>query len=345
MSSKDETLDILKAENYLLGTLTDDEALDFECEVFPDENLSEQLDFVRNDLSEKYIRSELDEKQKIQFENYFLSFPYNAEIFDFQKSLIEEFGRREIETEIETEIIPAEVQTKEKPGILAWLSEIFTTKMLAVPAFAALLLAIFGGIFLYNSRKGVEIVTTISPTPTPVGETTPEQSSTPNILPPGNTNLLSNQNQKNDNRSTEENNQNKAVELPTPATRYDVPQSRSPVVATVTLFGKFRPGDSIEKPIIVGKETEKVNLEFQYPEEDAEKPFKNYKMILEPVGGNIIWEENLAKDGKKTGDKLLEDIPPKRLQTGQYRFRLIGVFQNNNEETVQSQTFFVKRIS
>lgn len=344
MSSKDEMLDTLKAENYLLGTSTDDEALDFECEVFPDENLSEQLDFVRNELSEKYIRNELNEKQKIQFENYFLSFPYNAEIYAFQKSLIEEFEKREIPTEIETETVPERIKRDEKKGIISWISEILTTKMLAVPALAALLLAVFGGVFLYNSRIGEEIVKTV--TPTPVREITPAISHAPTLIEE-NINLSStqNKNQSNDNHSTKENDQNKPTETPTPTPKNDGSQFRSPLIATVTLIGSFREIGSKEKPIIVGKETEKVNLEFQYPEVNAENPVKSYRMILEIVGGNKIWEENLPIDAKKTGDKLQENIPPKSLQTGQYRFRIVGIFQDNRVETVQSQTFFVKRIS
>ncbi len=333
MSSKDETLDILKAENYLLGSATDDEALDLECEVFPDENLSEQLDSVRNGLSGKYIRNELNEIQKKQFENYFLSFPYNLQIFDFQKSLIEEFERREFQ------ITPVE-----KKGILSRISEIFTTKMFAIPAFAALILTVFGGIFLYNSRNGGEIVK--NATPTPAGEIKYEISPTPTRIEENiNSSSIQNKNQSNDNSSNRENNQNKPVEIPAPIPKSDISQPVAPIIATVAFIGSSRTVGSKEKPIIVGKETEKLNLKFQYPEENSEMPVKNYKMILETITGNKIWEENLPKDGKKSGDRLIENISPTLLETGQYRFRVLRVFQDDKEETVQSQTFFVKRIS
>lgn len=104
MSLNEETLDLEKAENYLLGELTDDEAFNFECDVFPDENLSEQLETVRLQLSEKYLADELNQKRRNRFENYFLSFPYNSEIFAFQKSLTDEISERNLKIEAEKEI-------------------------------------------------------------------------------------------------------------------------------------------------------------------------------------------------------------------------------------------------
>lgn len=337
MSSNVEVLDHIRAENYLLGKLTDDEAFDLECEVFSDENLSEQLDIVRIQLTEKYLDQQLGEQQKIQFENYFLSSPYNSEIFAFQKSLNAEIGERNLITEEENVILPV-ITDEKKTGFWIRFFENFSFKTFAVPAFAALLLIVLGGVLLYNSRKKVEIVKSETPTPTPI--------QTPFV----NSNVSSVQNANPDNRADtnqtiRDQNQNKPSETPTPVPKQNVPRQSSPVVATIVLLGTFRDVGSKEKPIIIGQETRNVNLEFQYPKESSDAQFQSYKLILETMSGGKIWEKNLSKDGKKSGDNIKENISPTLLQSGQYRFRLIGVSRDEKAETIESDTFFVRRIN
>lgn len=335
MSSNEEVLDHTRAENYLLGTLTDDEAFDLECEVFSDENLSEQLDIVRIQLTEKYLERRLDAAQKNQFENYFLSSPYNSEIFAFQKSLTAEIGERNL---IAAEnVISTVIADEKKTGFWTQVFEVFSSGNFAVPAFAALLLIVLGGVLFYNSRKTVEIVKTETPTPTPIR--TPSENS--NISSVQNVNP---DNRTNTNQTIKEQNQNKPAETPTPVPKQNVPRQNSPMVATIVLLGTFRDVGSKEKPVVIGRETGNVNLEFQYPKENVDAQFQSYRLILETMSGSKIWEKNLSKERRKSGDNLRENVSPNLLQSGQYRFRLIGVSQDERLETIESDTFFVRRI-
>lgn len=343
MSLNEEVLDIKKAENYLLGILTDDEAFNFECDVFPDENLSEQLEIVRLQLSEKYLANELNRQQRQQFENHFLAFPYNSELFAFHKSLNIEINRRNLMPE-ENEDVSTVTTEEKKTGFWNRLFDFFPLKTFAVPAFAALVLIVLGGVFLYKSRQNNEIAKTETPTPTPISQISPAPTLNPAQTPTEITDNSSKGNEnKNSNSVIKEQNQN--TNSQPPDSKKDVSRPNVPMVATIVLLGTFRDVATEEKPIIVGQKTQNININFQYPKENPEADYKNYKIILETTSGNKVLVKNLSKEGKKSGDNLTENISPNLLQTGKYRFRLVGVFQNDKEETVDSDTFFVKRVS
>jgi hypothetical protein len=333
MSPADETFDYAKAENYLLGDLTDDQAFEFECEVFPDEQVSEQLDLVRYELSEKHLRNELNPKQKSQFENHFLSFPYNAEIYSFQKSLTREV--RELSREPEFKPADSERPGEENKGFFVWLAELFGTRNLAIPVLAGLLLIVLGIGFFYSRREDVIIVKI---TPTPTAEKTPEP--TPNVNQNSDSSNGPVNSQTNVNNNTQE---NKPPRTPAVTPKSDNQSIIAPVLATILLSGSSREIGSQEKPLIIGKETKRLELEFLVPEEGPERKAAKYKLILETIRGEKVWEGSLEK--QNSGNKVKEKLSPALFKTEQYRFRVVGVFPDTTEETVKSDTFFVKRIS
>lgn len=336
MSPEDKTLDYAKAERFLLGNLTDDEAFDFKCKVFADEELSEQLDIVRNDLAEKYLNHELDDTRKSQFENYFLASPYHAQIFAFQESLIKEINERNVST------VP---QPEEKQGLFSWVWDLFSAKNFAVPALTALVLLALGIGFIYT-RKSEDVAGKTTPTPTveKIPEPTPVITPTDNRENSNNSNAPANS-PKNDNNLVPESNLNKPA--PTPATT-PKNNTQSPVVqvfATALISASSRNIGTKENPIVVGKITKTFDVDFPVPQENPQHPISKYKLILETINNQPVWEGSLAKEKATSEKRVKEAIPLTLLKTEHYRFRVVGVFEDGTSETVKSDTFYVKRVS
>jgi hypothetical protein len=324
-----QKIDHIQAEKYLLGELDAEQKLDFESEVFADEAFSEELEAVREELAEKYLSGELDEKQKENFEKHFLIFSYNAQIFTFQKSLLAEIQK--LKSPPPTPVI------EEKPGLIARLVEIFTFKNLAIPAFAAILLVMLG-IGLFYPRKIDDLVAEVTPTPTIEQTPTVAPSVAPTEIKPTPTPQISPTV-----APTKANNSSPNIERskPVPTPIASPKETIASVLATISLSNNSRDTGSREKPLIVGKETKQAELNFNLPEENPAE-LANYKLILETVAGGKVWEGNLTKNSPKT---VKQKISPSILQTGQYRFRVVGILADGKEETVKSNIFFVKRVS
>ncbi len=61
-----------RALRYLLGQMSEAETIAFEEEYFQDDNLFEQMVDIENDLVDSYVRGELSETERRQFENGYL---------------------------------------------------------------------------------------------------------------------------------------------------------------------------------------------------------------------------------------------------------------------------------
>jgi len=73
---------------YLLGSLSTDEALELERQYFSDDQLFEELEIVETELIESYLRGQLSDKDRKQFQAVFLRSPQRRQRVDEVRSML-----------------------------------------------------------------------------------------------------------------------------------------------------------------------------------------------------------------------------------------------------------------
>lgn len=129
--------------NYLLGEMSEDEQAQFEDCYFLDDDLFEQLIIVKEELTDAYVRDHLGEREREQFERYFLNSPHRREQVAFALSLRQKLSEPTVEA-------PAKATAR------SWRQTWFgssSPRVLSMTA-AALLLLVFGvGWLIRENRK------------------------------------------------------------------------------------------------------------------------------------------------------------------------------------------------
>lgn len=314
----DETeINLDLAEEYLLGKMDEESRLDFEADVLPDEDLAEQLEVVRHELSEKYLDGELTGDRRRRFERHFLSSPYNREVFLSTQALLDAVKEMPVE--------PGE-------GFLSRLASLFTWKI-AIRVFASLLL-VAGAAFVFllqNDYLGNDISHILVPPPI----------LTPEIPTPGN-----------DLRKDTNNNSENANEAPY---RPDVnasnqsrnaqpaPTTHAPTFALIFLPQGGRGVGSKELVLKIKKTDKTVKLEFLGPEENPGQNFVKFSLNVEDVAGSEIWSGELSKKENKPTKKMQYQLDAGPFKSGTYIFRIMGIPETGAPENVQKTTFTVIR--
>ena len=99
------------ARRYLLGQMSQEEATEFESEFFADDDLFEEMSSLENDLIDSFVRGELSERERRQFETGYITCQARRENVEFARQLlthIEEppqafsFAKLNVAQEIET---------------------------------------------------------------------------------------------------------------------------------------------------------------------------------------------------------------------------------------------------
>jgi hypothetical protein len=305
------------AEKYLLGELDDETALDFEADVFPDEDLSEHLEVTRHELAEKYLTGELEHSRRQQFETHFLASSYNREILLSTQALLES---------------TAGMPDPARRGFLARIRGLSLWRI-AIPAFVSLLL-IVGAAFIFllqNDYLGEDISHFPVPPPTAIPEVRPSESK----LPSDTNNNSRNGNEPSDQTERNASNQNQSAQ-PAPA-----PQV--PTFASILLLPGSRAVGSNE-PVLRLKKTDKtVKLELLGPEEDPGQSFARFRLNVEDAGGAEIWSSELSKRENKPNRKMQYQLDAGNFKTGTYIFRITGIPETGAPENVQKTTFKVIR--
>lgn len=79
---------------YLLGDLSEEEALALEREYFADDQMLDRVWEVENELADRYVRGELDRGEKSLFERNYLASPVHRERVAFATAFVESIDSR-----------------------------------------------------------------------------------------------------------------------------------------------------------------------------------------------------------------------------------------------------------
>jgi len=76
------------ARRYLLGQMSQEEATEFESEFFADDDLFEEMSSLENDLIDSFVRGELSERERRQFETGYITCQARRENVEFARQLL-----------------------------------------------------------------------------------------------------------------------------------------------------------------------------------------------------------------------------------------------------------------
>ena len=110
-----------KALQYLLGMLPQREAEEFEEQCFADDDLFEEMSALENDLIDSFVRGELSEAERQQFEKGYLISPARRANVQFSRALAGELSTAQPgKAATKSRTLPALFSLQGWPGQLAW---------------------------------------------------------------------------------------------------------------------------------------------------------------------------------------------------------------------------------
>lgn len=319
---------------FLLGELTEDERSAFEMRFVADENLFEQTQVVEDELIESYIRGTLSPADKTNFEKHFLATETRRQKVEFTRRMIGKFNNQN-----ESFAVKKTETVETNPSVLSSLIGFFKTPKLAFGAAFALLILIFGGLFLLRNPKQNEIA--VMTTPTPIIQETPniEPNQNQNLKPTnqivsGNlntnatVNIQPNKNSVNLNANRKQANENQNS---TPTVT-----NTSGVVPILALFAGSVRGEGKMPELTLSNATPKVYLLLNLESKD----YKIYRAEIVDADGRPIFSNNKIQSGNS---KLTLAVPAEKLRRGDYIVKLSGVNPSGETESVADYSFRVKR--
>ncbi len=295
---------------FLLGELEEKERTAFEEKFLADEDFFAQIRVAEDELIESYVRGTLAEKAK--FERNFLTTKKRRERVAFTRAMIGKLSEK-----------PQTVE--EKTPFFASLIEFFRQPRIAFGAAFALLFLVSGFWFLV-SRKPVEIVRQITPTPTiqPITNQTAIVNQTPNVNVAVNSNLP---------EKRESNKANTTIETPKKVEEKPKEIVANPVLA---LFAGVVRSDGKTNELNLPRNSQGANLVLNLEAQD----YQTYRAEIVDQNGNIIYRSGKLR---ARNSKIFAFVPSKNLKRGDYLLKLYGFNSQNEEESAADFQFRVNQ--
>jgi methionine-rich copper-binding protein CopC len=324
-----------KAVSYLLGELPEADRDSLEERLFIDEDFSQFVNDVENDLIDEYVRGELSADEKLKFENAFLKNETRREKIRAAQIL---------QTKLFNETPEKEFAASEtKVSFWETLSGFFRLPNFALASgLAVILLILFGAVWFLTREnklddrvKNPENINQPEVLPTP--KTSPPENLPENTQQNINENSEINKNQPNTNSNKSETEPKKTPEAV--KTPQDQPQIQPP--RRIFAFTLLPPTRSSERPVLeIPENTETVNLQIA---NNFEKNFVKYTLEISNENGETILKRDFSSDGKRPKKSFPVSLPNEKLKAGGYEITLLGTSSDGNVEEINFYNFTVRK--
>ena len=315
-------------QSYLLGTLSEDEALRLDELSIIDDDFSGFLHNVENDLVDSYVNGGLDEPTSKQFESFYLVTPKRRQKVAFARAFYQHTDR-----DPTTESPAAKAAELSSTGTIGFWERLRLALRPATLAFGAVaLICLVGAIWLIRNTRQFESreVAVTEPSPSVaandivqqnrpvIGETSPEP-----VTPVADE--TPREKQPTDNKP-------EPVKSPVPEPR------TAPVVATFVLAPPLR-GAGEAKSLRVAPNVEKATFRLELEPTD----YKTYSVELRDQANKTVWSAGALRPGGDTQRSITMTIPARSLKTGVYTFKVSGVSAEGGKENIGDYMFRIVR--
>ena len=328
--------------SYLFGELNGAQRDELEEMLFLDEDFSLFVNNVENDLIDEYLRGELAAGEKQRFENAFLTSESRREKVRAAQVLQQKLFDENDEGFV--------TSTEIKASLWQTLADFFRLPNLALAgSLAAILLVLFGGIWLINHQpiERAEIDNQNQPSFTPTQVSTPQTASpVEENLSNVNTALDENKNLENKNSLPENRKPGKSDDAPTKPGANKPEKNQSPQTAPpsqrIFAFTLLPPLRSSKRPVLKLPSDAEI-VRFQLYDNFGEK-YDKYLVELNDGGGKRIWSQKIDADSKKHPQKLITvNVPGEKFNAGSYEFAVSGITSEGSFEEISFYNFVVQK--
>jgi anti-sigma-K factor RskA len=298
---------------YVLGTMSEEERSEVEDQSFADPEFFHELESVRDELIDDYLRVELPAEERELFEKNYLSLPHGCERVEFARALLERLDRRS-QTDATAFTEGAEGATA-RAGKLPWRQSWFRdlTAWRAPVAAAAIVLLLVLSAWLYLRNQP-------GPKP-PVGGEQAQVVQPPQAPTPA------------DNREPRATEQTLPHQPNQPAPKSP---DASPSQLAMLLLSPYLARDSeATKKLKLAPEITTVQLQLEV----EAAGFLIYRAVVQtPEGEQVLVRDDLKAEARRGGLINLR-LPAKLLKDSDYIVRLSGV-KNDGVLTELHQYYF-----
>lgn len=287
---------------YLLGDLPESEQLALETGFFADGDLLEQVQEIETDLVDQYVRGELSNAERLQFERHYLATPAHKQRVAFARELLRAANEQGL---------PQPRQPKESfwENLAATLR---SRQFFLGAAVAAILLLLFGFGWmaiqksLWHQARQEERIAELR-----------------------RLHELESQIAQQNERNTQLN-----AELERLRAKQSSTASQPSLFSFILLSGVR--GDSQQQTLKIPPGTNQIRLQMKIENSD----YRRYRVSLRPVDGGESWNPGPvnAVTGK-TGTTVSVKVPANRLRPGDYILTLAGIHSEGSPEEINRYFF------
>lgn len=312
---------------YLLGELPEEQQVEIEDLAFQDKEYLASITAVENDLIDEYVRDEMPETVRRQFENRFLASAERRKRVEFAKALTQ---------------ISSEYAFKGKsvvgPVAVSWRDslEAFFRSLNPVAKFAmaaVVLLVLIGGAWLVTETLRLRSQLTTLQAENQSRQTLEQQVE---LQRRRNEELTARLSQEKQQREQSEESLRQLSETP----NVNAPAPRS-IIASLTLLPGITRGGGEKPNLVLTPDARLVRLQIGI---DPEEQYKTFAVDLRSVAGRQVWtRENLTARNRRGARSIGLTLPATALKPGEYELKLTGVTEGGASEDVGFYYFDVRK--
>ena len=310
---------------YLLGDLPEEQQVEIEDRAFSDKEYLALITAVENDLIDEYVRQELSQTERQQFETRFLASAERRKRVDFARAL------RRVPA-AESVVVAQPAQWSWRDSLDAFISGLNPAARFAVAA--AMLVLVVGGAWLLTETLRLRSRLTQLQAQNQARQSELQQQIEAERRRNEELNARLSQEKQQREQSDESLRQlSEAGDESTPPPR--------PVIASLTLLPGLSRGGGEKASLIMPDDARRVRLQIGI---DPEEQYKTYAVELRTVAGRQVWtRENLAARTRRGGRTVGLTLPATVLKSGDYELKLSGIAEGGRTEDVGFYYFNVKK--
>ena len=318
---------------YLLGDLPEQEQIDVEDRAFQDQQYLQRILAAESDLIDEYVRGELSDSARRQFESRFLASAERRRKVEFAKALASVVTQTAV-IEKQARPIPARAPVALRDSLAAFLRGLSPVARLFLAA-AALLIVVGGSWVVTETIRLRAQVTQLQAGQQSSereqhaleGELADERARSENLS----SRLQSEREQR-------ERSEELIRELERAREASGTLSSQSSVVSLALWPGISRSSGTRPK-LVLPKYARTVRIQIGVEPEDE---YKNFRVELNAPGGQPVWtQDNLSARTRRAGRAVILNMPASIFRAGDYELVLKGVTGKGATEDVGYHYFNV----
>jgi len=312
---------------YLLGDLPEEQQVEIEDRAFADKEYLALVTSVENDLIDEYVRQELSETERRQFESRFLASAGRRKRVEFARALA---GVPVAAAEPERVVVSQPAKWTWRDSLYAFLIRLNPAAKFATVA--VMLFLTFGGVWLFAETMRLRNQLTQLQAQNQTRQNELQQQVEAERRRSEELNARLTQEKQQREQSDESLRQLSETGSETPA---------RPVIAALTLLPGLSRGGGEKSSLILAGDARLVRLQIGI---DPNEPYKTFAVELRTAAGRQVWtRENLTARTRGRARAVSLTLPASALKSGDYELRLSGRQEGGESEDVGFYYFDVKK--